>query len=167
MTGPSVELSFVVLAHIQTLVARAPGVFDDKYKHFFCRYNDPSCVKLQKLSILTELANEKTLSDVINELSEYVTDVDAEVARQSIRGIGKIAVRVPAAVDDAIEHLLSFLNIGVDYVSAEACICVKDLLRKYPERYEEVIPAMQKTLKTIEETEGKVAVIWMIGEYGM
>lgn len=166
MTGPSTELSFVVLAHIQTLVSRAPGVFDDKYKHFFCRFNDPSCVKLQKLQILTDLANEKTLSDVINELSEYVTDVDAEVARQSIRGIGKIAVRVPAAVDDAIEHLLSFLNIGQDYVSAEACICVKDLLRKYPERYEEVIPAMQKTLKTIEETEGKVAVIWMIGEYG-
>ncbi len=38
MTGPSVELSFVVLAHIQSLVGRAPGVFDDKYKHFFCRY---------------------------------------------------------------------------------------------------------------------------------
>jgi len=43
---------------------------------------------------------------------------------------------------------------------------IKDLLRKYPERYEEVIPAMQKCLKSIEETEGKVAVIWMIGEYG-
>jgi hypothetical protein len=77
----------------------------------------------------------------------------------------------------------------MDYDSAETVIVIKDLLRKYPERYEEVhcpvltagsswscmtvlcvvlkvIPALQKCLKTIEEEEGKVAVLWCIGEYG-
>ena len=42
----------------------------------------------------------------------------------------------------------------------------KDILRKYPERYVDVVPALNKVLKTIDETEGKVAVIWMVGEYG-
>lgn len=37
MGGGSVELAFTVLAHIQLLVERAPGVFDDQFKHFFCR----------------------------------------------------------------------------------------------------------------------------------
>jgi hypothetical protein len=143
-----------------------------------------------KLSILTELANDKNFQEVLSELGEYVSDVDTEIAKKSIQvrlfgcfcacsfhpkcvflasifqGIGKIAVRVQAAVDDAIDHLLSFLNLSMDYVTTETAVVVKDLLRKYPERYEEIIPSMQKCLKTIEDSEGKVAVIWMIGEYG-
>ena len=40
------------------------------------------------------------------------------------------------------------------------------LCRKYPARYEEVIPSLQKCLRSIEEETGKIAVIWTIGEYG-
>jgi len=104
----------------------------------------------------------------MTELAEYATDVDVEIARGAIRGISKIAIKIGGAVDEAIDHLLSFLDLNTNYVNAEACIAIKDLLRKYPERYEEVIPALHKCLKAVDDTEneGKVAVIWMIGEYG-
>jgi len=103
---------------------------------------------------------------LLAELREYVTDVDAEIARKAIQGIAFIAIKIKAAVDEAVESLLSFLDLNMDYVTAEACIVMKNLLRKYPELYEDVIPALQKCLKSIDEEEGKVAVIWMIGEYG-
>lgn len=166
MAGGSVELAFTVLSHIDVLVQHAPDVFADKYKSFFCRYNDPICVKDLKLGVLTALATEHSMADIIAELSEYVTDVDAGIARKAIKGIGTIAIKLPAAVDEAIEQLLGFLDLNIDYVSAEAVIVVKDLLRAYPDRYEEVLPAMQKCLKSVDEEEGKAAVIWMIGEYG-
>lgn len=165
MSG-SVELSFTVLSHIQVLTDRAPQIFADSFKHFFCRFNDPSCVKQIKLDILTMLANDKNMTDIMAEFSEYVTDVNIDIARASVKGIGKIAIQIDAAADEAIEHLLSFLDLDTDYISAEAVIVMKDILRKYPERYEEVIAALNKCLKSIDEPDGKVAVIWMIGEYG-
>ncbi len=31
------EVSFCVLSHIEPLVKRCPGVFDDEFKQFYCR----------------------------------------------------------------------------------------------------------------------------------
>ena len=38
------------------LTTRAPAVFSNDFKHFYCRYNDPPCVKILKLEILTTIA---------------------------------------------------------------------------------------------------------------
>ena len=160
------ELSFSVLGHVQALVTRAPHVFSDSFKEFFCRFNDPSAVKQLKLNIVTSLTTQQNQTDILGELAEYVTDSDPDIGRFAIRSIGKIAVQVPSATDEASEHLLSFLDLNLDHVSTETVIVLKDLLRKYPVRYEEIIPALHKTLKTIEESDGKVAVVWMLGEYG-
>mmetsp|Transcript_6379 Transcript_6379/g.12074 ORF Transcript_6379/g.12074 Transcript_6379/m.12074 type:complete len:795 (+) Transcript_6379:28-2412(+) len=167
MGGGTVELAYVVLSHVVVLVDRSPGVFDSDYKHFFCRFNDPSCVKNLKLQVVTKLANPHNYSEILQELAEYVTDPDIEIARSSIKWIGGISVKIDSAVDEAIELLLSFLDLNTDYVSAEAIIAIKDLLRKYPERYEEVLPALDKCMRNFDlESDGKVACIWMIGEYG-
>lgn len=164
--GASVELPFTVLSHVAVLVRRAPHIFADSYKHFFCRFNDESCVKLLKLKILTNLAVANNYTDIVNEFAEYVTDVDVAIARSAIRGIGHIAIKIDASCDIAIGHLLSFLELQTDYICSCACVVLQDVLRKYPERYGEVIPAMQKTLKVIDEEDGKCAVVWMIGEFG-
>lgn len=160
------ELSYVVLSHIKLLTDRSQGVFDQSFKDFFCRYNDPSSVKLLKLDILKTLANPSNFAEIITELSEYITDVDAEVVRVSVQGIAFIALKLAEAVDESIDALLSFIDYNIDYVTAETAKVMRNILRKYPNRYDEVIPALQKCLKTIEEEDGKVAVIWMIGEYG-
>ena len=166
MGAASHELAYGVLGHISILVTRVPHVFADSYKEFFCRYNDPSPVKRLKLQIVCDLTNGENYTDVLGELAEYVTDSDGDIGRYALRSIGKVAIKIDPATDEAIEHLLSFLDLNLDHVSTETCIVLKDILRKYSDRYEEIIPALHKTLKTVEETDGKVAVIWMIGEYG-
>jgi hypothetical protein len=75
-------------------------------------------------------------------------------------------MQVEPAVDESLEHLLSFLDLKVEHITTESCIVVRDILRKFPERYEEVIPGFTKVFRTIEEERGKCAVIWMIGEFG-
>jgi len=165
-SGGSNELNYVVLSHVKILVERQPAVFADAFKDFFCRFNDTVPVKKLKLAILTMLATEKNMSELINELAEYVSDSDSDLSRSAVAAIGKIALSLEPAADEAIEHLLSFLDLNHDYITAQTCIVVKDLLRKYPERYEEVIPAVQKCLKSVDDVDGKVAVLWMVGEYG-
>merc|ERR1712137_998685 len=95
-----------------------------------------------KLDILTELANSSNLSEILNELGEYVTDEDEKISRLTITAVGKIAIKNASGVDEALEHLLSFFEFKRDYVTSESCIVIRDILRKYPERYEEVLPGL-------------------------
>lgn len=39
---------------------------------FFCKYNDPPYVKMEKLEIMIKLANEKNVDQLLSELKEYV-----------------------------------------------------------------------------------------------
>lgn len=130
------------------------------------RYNEPTHVKHLKLDILPKIANEVNATDIALELNEYVTDVDAEMARHAIRAIAEIAVRLPTAAERIVDMLLDLLQLEVDYVRSETVVVMQDLLRKYPQRAPAVIPALHRCLKQIEEPEGKASVIWMIGEYG-
>mmetsp|Transcript_36838 Transcript_36838/g.59748 ORF Transcript_36838/g.59748 Transcript_36838/m.59748 type:complete len:705 (+) Transcript_36838:89-2203(+) len=166
MSSSSEELSFTVISHLKILVSRAPDIFADDHKHFYCRYNDPACIKKIKQDVLVEIGSGKNASELINELSEYITDVSPEIARQAIRSIGKISVKIEDVVDEGIELLLSFLDLGTDYVTAETCVVLMDILRKFPDRYEDVIPSLQKVLQTVDASEGRCAVVWLIGEYG-
>lgn len=166
MTGGSHEISFAILAHINVLVQKSPAIFADSYKHFFCRFNDPSSVKLQKLNILTQLATAGTMVDILLELSECVSDMDGEVSRFAVRSIGRVAIRIPEAAEESIEHLLAFLDLRAEHVTSATVVVLKDFLRKYPERSEDIVPALTRVLRAIEEPEGKAACVWMVGEYG-
>eukprot|EP00493_Phyllostaurus_siculus_P015969 UN16214 len=59
---------------------------------------------------------------------------------------------------EAMEHLLSFLNLSNEAIVAEALVSIKDVLRKYPD-VENVLPALRDALKTVTEEKAKVAVI--------
>ena len=94
-TGNSAELTYCVLAHILLLVQREPGIFQDEYKQFYTKYNEPSNVKYLKVEILGLISNGSNVEELVNELSEYVADVDIELARHSVRSIAQIAIKNP------------------------------------------------------------------------
>ena len=64
------------------------------YATFFCRANEPSYIKTLKLEILAAIADEANAYDIATELSEYVNDVDEELARHAVRAMGRIALEV-------------------------------------------------------------------------
>ena len=49
---------------------------------FFCKYNDPIYVKLEKLDIMIALASERNVDQVLLELKEYATEVDVDFVRK-------------------------------------------------------------------------------------
>ena len=49
---------------------------------FFCKYNDPIYVKLEKLDIMIALASERNIDQVLLELKEYATEVDVDFVRK-------------------------------------------------------------------------------------
>ena len=96
-TTESYEVSYNVLSHIHLLVLRGANfVFESEYKQFFVKYDEPSYIKNLKLEILAQVASVGNIQEIVNELSEYVTDVNAEIAKRSIKCFGTIIIRLPA-----------------------------------------------------------------------
>eukprot|EP00435_Cladocopium_sp_Y103_P009446 s1655_g2.t1 len=149
------------------LVCPKRFVFQADFKQFFCRYNEPSYIKQVKIDILTMLADFNSAEHIVLELSEYVTEVDVEIARRAIRAIGTIAVHVPSTSEMIVSSLSNLLELDIDYVCTEAAVVMKDLVRKYPEQFQQASGAVQKCLKIVSEPDGKSALLWILGEYGL
>jgi hypothetical protein len=90
--------------------------------------------------------------------------VNAEIAKRSIKCFGTITIRLPSISDTVATQLRSFLALQINYVTTETLKVLKDILRKYPKFVEEFVPLLSKiTLDQIEEEQGKVAFVWILG----
>ena len=144
-TTESYEVSFNVLSHIHLLVVKgASAVFEAEYKHFFVKYDEPSYIKNLKLEILAHIASPNNIQEIVNELSEYVTDVNAEIAKKSIRCFGTIIIRLTKMSKTVAAQLRNFLSLRISYVTTETVIVLKDILRKYRNFIDDFIPFFSK-----------------------
>jgi len=159
------EVQYVSLRNIRLIVQKRPGILAADVKMFFCKYNDPVYVKLEKVDIMVMLVTEKNFEQVLLELKEYASGVDVDFVRKSVRSIGRVAVKLERACERAICVLLELIETKVNYVVQEAAVVVKDIFRKYPSRYEQVLSALCDSLEVLDEPEAKASMIWILGEY--
>lgn len=165
------ELAYTVLIHVQLMLKADPDaasiIWGADFKQFFCRYNDPSYLKTVKLDILTLIVRDETVEQVVAEMSEYVTDVDTDIARASIRAIGAISLKSRGYAEHIFGSLLQLLTLDIDYVSAETMVVMTDLLRRYPDHFTRIgNDVMEKCIALVTEQEGRCSILWIIGEYG-
>ena len=159
------EIQYVALRNINIIVQKRPQILDNEIKVFFCKYNDPIYVKMEKLEIIIRLANDRNIDSVLSELKEYAQEVDVEFVRRSVRAIGRIAIKLEHAAQKCIDRLLELIQTKVNYVVQEAIVVIKDIFRRYPNRYESIIGILCENLETLDEPEAKASMIWIIGEY--
>ena len=123
-------------------------------------------VKMEKLEIMIKLASVKNVEKVLLEFKEYASEVDVEFVRKSVLAIGRCAIKIDKAAERCIQVLLELIQSKVNYVVQEAIIVIKDIFRKYPNRYESIIATLCENLDTLDEPEAKASMIWIVGEYG-
>lgn len=82
-----------------------------------------------------------------------------------MRSIGRLAIKVEQAADSCIKALLELIETKVTYVVQEAVIVIKDVFRRYPGKYEGIIPTLCEHLDALEEPESKAAMVWIVGQY--
>lgn len=159
------EIQYVALRNINLIVLKRPKILEHEIKVFFCKYNDPIYVKMEKLEIIIRLASEKNIEQVLLELKEYSTEVDVDFVRKSVRAIGRCAIKLERSAERCINVLLDLIQTKVNYVVQEAIVVIKDIFRKYPNRYESIIANLCENLEDLDEPEAKAAMVWIIGEY--
>ncbi|CAN0244907.1 unnamed protein product, partial [Hapterophycus canaliculatus] len=93
---------------------------------FFCKYNDPIYVKMEKLETIIRLVNDRNIDQqVLLELKEYAQEVDVEFVRKAVRAIGRCAIKLERAAERCINVLLELIQTKVNYVLQEAVIVIK------------------------------------------
>lgn len=161
--GP--EVQYLALRNALLILQRRPEVLRNDIRVFFCKYNDPIYVKVTKLELIFLLANEKNINEVLTELREYALEIDVHFVRKAVRAIGKLAIKIEPAAQRCIDLLLELVATKVTYIVQEATVVIRNIFRKYPNRYESIIGVLCEHLDSLDEPEAKAAMVWVIGQY--
>lgn len=136
------EVQWVALRNINLLLQKRPDILSNEMRVFFCKYNDPLYVKVEKLDIMVRLASESNVDALLSELKEcvpylflicfgltilgrYSSEVDVDFVRKSIKAIGQTAVKIDSAAERCVNVLLELIATRVSYVVQEAVVVMK------------------------------------------
>lgn len=162
------ELQYLALRNCILLLQSKPQLLQGlSVKAFFCKYNDPIYIKTTKLELIYLLANESNIGVVLRELREYATEIDVQVVRKSVRAIGKLALKLESAsaAKACVDTLMYLVETRVSYIVQEAIVALKNILRRYPGRFEGVIGELCEHLDALDEPEAREAMAWIVGQY--
>lgn len=67
------EVQWIALRNINLLLQKRSDILSNEMRVFFCKYNDPLYVKVEKLDIMVRLASEHNVDALLSELKEYVS----------------------------------------------------------------------------------------------
>eukprot|EP00954_Amorphochlora_amoebiformis_P001572 121668-Amorphochlora_amoeboformis.AAC.1 len=161
------EIQYVALRNMNLIIQRFPDMLTgfQYLKEFFCEYNDPIYVKIEKLEIMVRLAANSNIDLILTEFKSYAKEADTEFVRKAVRAIGRCAIKLPEKAQKCVQVLLELIKTGVNYVVQEGIIVIKDIFRKYPNKYEQIIGVLCDNLDSLDEPEAKASMVWIIGEY--
>lgn len=159
------EIQYTVLRTISLFVKKYPKALSKEIRFFFCKYNDPSYIKLEKLDIILEIVTASTVQSVLDEFSEYINSVDVSFVRKTIQYIGKISSKINAAVRKCVDILFTCFDSKADYAIEEAIIVFCDILRKLPGEFESTLSTICSSFDKVHDTKAKASAIWILGEY--
>ncbi|KNB43375.1 hypothetical protein JH06_3696 [Blastocystis sp. subtype 4] len=159
------ELRYVALRSIRLIVQKVPNLLSQNIQVFFCKYNDPYYVKMEKLELLISLATSRHLERILSEFKDYSTQADVSFVRASVRAIGRCALKLESSADRCVNVLLYLLQSKISYVVQEVIIVLTDMFRLYPGKYTSVIVPMCNAMNLLDEPRARACIIWVIGEH--
>lgn len=124
------EIQYVVLRNLLIILEKRPDFLKSEIRVFFCKFNDPLYVKLEKIDVLVKLADEENFDQLLMEFREliiclfprYVNEVELEFVKKAIKAISRTALKLPEMANRCVEVLIDLFSNKVEYVVQEAII---------------------------------------------
>ena len=156
-----------MLQHIEYVILHMAGkrYFEKEFKYFYCKTDEPTYIKSIKVTIMGELANEYNLGDLLNELNDYATHVDFEMARKAVKVLTDIALRLPEVSKALLINLVAYYRLEKPHLTNEVMLSFHQVLRKYPKLLPEVKKALLHHHTLINETASTQSFIWILGTF--
>lgn len=159
------EIQFLVLRNVILLLLGKRYLLEVDVEQFFWKFDDPIYVRDTKLEIIYLLADEYNVEVVFRELEEYATEIDANMARKAIRAFGNLAIKIDATAQQSVDTLIDLLADGVPHIVQESIVVLKNVLRKYPGRFDYAIEPAVRNYEVAIERDAKASVCWIVGQY--
>ncbi|KAM7411110.1 hypothetical protein PAMA_021203 [Pampus argenteus] len=157
------EMRFTALCHIQLLLRSLPGLMGAHYKRFFCGYAEPAYIKQRKMQVLVELVNDENVAMLLDELKGYCTDVNTDTAQAAISAIGRIG---RSYSDRCLEILTGLLGLKQEHITSAVVQTMRDLVWVCPQCSDTVCLALEGCEETLQDSQGRQALLWLLGVYG-
>ncbi|KAM9342977.1 AP-4 complex subunit beta-1 isoform 2-T2 [Pholidichthys leucotaenia] len=157
------EMRFTALCHIQLLLRSVPGLMGAHYKRFFCGYAEPAYIKQRKMQVLVELVNDENVIMLLDELKGYCTDVNTDTAQAAISAIGRIG---RSYSDKCFVILTGLLGLKQDHITSAVVQTMRDLVWVCPQCSDTVCSALEGCEETLQDVQGRQALLWLLGVYG-
>ncbi|EEB09363.1 AP-1 adaptor complex subunit beta subunit Apl2 [Schizosaccharomyces japonicus yFS275] len=159
------EVQYVALRNIILILQKNPNIFDPTTRVFFCKFNDPLYVKLEKLRVLTMLACEENVSEILLEVKSYVAEVEMEFVKKAIACIGEISIKVPSSVETCVSILVDLYATNSSYVMQEATVVSEVILRTYPQMQSSLLPFIVTVFDDLDDPRARASIAWILGEF--
>ncbi|NXJ97241.1 AP3B2 protein, partial [Corythaixoides concolor] len=184
------SVQYVVLQNVATMSIKRRGMFEPYLKSFYIRSTDPTQIKILKLEVLTNLANETNISTILREFQTYIRSMDKDFVAATIQAIGRCATNIGKVRDTCLNGLVQLLSNRDELVVAESVVVIKKLLQMQPAQHSEIIKHMAKLTDNIQVGWGvawppgarewqrchvpgrilqvpmaRASILWLIGEY--
>uniref|UniRef100_A0AAQ4S3A4 AP-3 complex subunit beta n=1 Tax=Gasterosteus aculeatus aculeatus TaxID=481459 RepID=A0AAQ4S3A4_GASAC len=159
------EVQYVVLQNVATMSIKRRGMFEPYLKSFYIRSTDPTQIKVLKLEVLTNLANETNISTILREFQTYIKSMDKDFVAATIQAIGRCATNIGEVRDTCLNGLVQLLSNRDELVVAESVVVIKKLLQMQPEKHSDIIKHMAKLTDNIQVPMARASILWLIGEY--
>ena len=117
------------------------------------------------MEIIYKLVSMNNIDIVLKEPKEYVSDVDIQFVRWSVKLIDQWAIKLEKTTQKCVENLVELVKTKASFVIQEAIIALKDIFWRYPNTFEGAMTIINENLRTLDGPEVKAALIWIIGEY--
>ncbi|CAF98388.1 unnamed protein product [Tetraodon nigroviridis] len=144
------EVQYVVLQNVATMTIKRRGMFEPYLKSFYIRSTDPTQIKVLKLEVLTNLANETNISTILREFQTYIKSMDKDFVAATIQAIGRCATNIGEVRDTCLNGLVQLLSNRDELVVAESVVVIKKLLQMQPEKHSDIIKHMAKLTDNIQ-----------------
>uniref|UniRef100_A0A8D1BIP0 AP-3 complex subunit beta n=1 Tax=Sus scrofa TaxID=9823 RepID=A0A8D1BIP0_PIG len=159
------EVQYVVLQNVATMSIKRRGMFEPYLKSFYIRSTDPTQIKILKLEVLTNLANETNIPTVLREFQTYIRSMDKDFVAATIQAIGRCATNIGWVRDTCLNGLVQLLSNRDELVVAESVVVIKKLLQMQPAQHGEIIKHLAKLTDNIQVPMARASILWLIGEY--
>ncbi|XP_011947459.1 PREDICTED: AP-3 complex subunit beta-2 isoform X3 [Cercocebus atys] len=177
------EVQYVVLQNVATMSIKRRGMFEPYLKSFYIRSTDPTQIKILKLEVLTNLANETNIPTVLREFQTYIRSMDKDFVAATIQAIGRCATNIGRVRDTCLNGLVQLLSnrdgqclpeclivmirrcLPAELVVAESVVVIKKLLQMQPAQHGEIIKHLAKLTDNIQVPMARASILWLIGEY--
>eukprot|EP00064_Thunnus_orientalis_P003663 superscaffoldBa00000310_g3674 len=114
-------------------------------------------------SVLVELVNDENVAMLLDELKGYCTDVNTDTAQAAISAIGRIG---RSYSDRCLEILTGLLGLKQEHVTSAVVQTMRDLVWVCPQCSSTVCLALEGCEETLQDSQGRQALLWLLGVYG-